>query len=103
MIAFAHTQLILGYVLYFYSPFAYQAIQNQGMKAVMKDSGLRVWAVEHISMMTLAVIIIQIGRSLSKKQPIDAIKHQRMATFMVIALALIMLAIPYDRLLKFIF
>lgn len=102
LIAFAHTQLIVGYVLYFYSPFAYQAIQNQGMKAVMKDSNLRFWSVEHITMMTLAVMAIQVGRSLSKKQKVDAMMHQRMVVFLVIALALIAFAIPADRLLKFV-
>jgi hypothetical protein len=97
-IAFAHTQLLVGYVLYFISPNAYGAIQNQGMGAVMKDKNLRVWAVEHIAMMTIAVILIQVGRSLSKKQKTDEGKHQRMAIFLIIALACIFLAIPADRL-----
>lgn len=101
LIAFTHTQLVVGYILYFYSPLAYQAIQKQGMGAVMKDKALRPWAVEHILMMTVAVVVIQVGRSLSKKQPTDAGKHQRMLMALVIALALIILAIPAERLALF--
>ncbi len=101
LIAFTHTQLLLGYVLYFFSPFAYQAIQNQGMGAVMKDKMLRAWSIEHITMMTIAGIVIQVGRSLSKKQATDAGKHQRMLMTLVIAFALIVLAIPADRLSLF--
>ena len=96
-IAFAHTQLVLGLVLYFISPFGYPAIQNQGM-AVMKDANLRKWSVEHITMMILAIVLVQVGRSLSKKQKTDEGKHKRMATFLIIALALIALGIPADRL-----
>jgi hypothetical protein len=97
-IAFAHTQLVLGLVLYFVSPFGYPAIQNQGMGAVMKDGNLRKWSVEHITMMIVAIVLVQVGRSLSKKQATDEGKHKRMATFLIIALALIALGIPAERL-----
>jgi len=100
LIAFAHTQLVLGLVLYFISPNAYPAIQREGMK-VMKDANLRVWSVEHLIMMIVAVALIQIGRSVSKAQATDTGKHQRMAIFVVMALAVIFLGIPKDRLMLF--
>lgn len=100
-IAFAHTQLVLGLVLYFMSSNAYAAIQREGMKGAMKDPNLRAWSVEHITMMIIAVVLIQVGRSLSKKQKTDAGKHQRMAIFVVMALAFIFLGIPKDRLMLF--
>jgi hypothetical protein len=54
--------------------------------------------VEHITMMIVAILLVQVGRSLSKKQKTDEGKHKRMATFLIIALALIALGIPADRL-----
>lgn len=96
-IAFAHTQLVLGLVLYFVSDSGYPAIAKFGM-GVMKDSNLRKWSVEHITMMIVAIVLVQVGRSLSKKQATDEGKHKRMATFLIIALALIALGIPAERL-----
>ncbi|TAE15910.1 MAG: cytochrome B [Bacteroidetes bacterium] len=96
-IAFAHTQLVLGLVLYFVSDSGYPAIAKFGM-GVMKDSNLRKWSVEHITMMVVAIVLVQVGRSLSKKQATDEGKHKRMATFLIIALALIALGIPAERL-----
>ena len=100
-IAFAHSQLVLGFILYFISPNAYGAIQRDGMGATMKNAATRVWAVEHIAMMIVAVACIQIGRSLSKKQALDFQKHQKMFIFITIAIALIALGIPKDRLMLF--
>jgi hypothetical protein len=96
-IAFAHTQLVLGSVLYFVSDSGYSAIAKLGM-GVMKDANLRKWSVEHVTMMIIAVVLVQVGRSLSKKQATDEGKHKRMATFLIIALAVIALGIPAERL-----
>lgn len=88
-----HTQFLIGLILYFISPIVQSALSDMG--SAMKEPTLRFWAVEHITMMLLAVVMITIGRSSSKKMA-DAIKkHQRVAIFFLIALVLILAAIPW--------
>ena len=97
LIAFTHTQFLVGLILYFFlSPFGVNLFK-QGMGAVMKDSYSRFWAVEHISMMFLGVVFIQLGRSLSKKAKVDWRKHQKLAIFTIIGLLLILSRIPWGE------
>jgi hypothetical protein len=102
LILFSHLQLVLGLLLYFvYSPIIQQAFSDFG--AAMKNSDVRYWAVEHISVMIIAIAIIQIGRIRSKKATTDVSKHKRAAIFYIIGLLLILSRIPWDadRLLTF--
>ncbi|WP_460677384.1 hypothetical protein [Hymenobacter coalescens] len=90
-----HLQLLLGLILYFaLSPFGVKAFDAAG-SAVMKDAGARFWAVEHITVMILAVVFAQIGRSLSKKATDPVLKHKRAAIYFGIALLLVLLMIPW--------
>lgn len=91
-IASLHTQLLLGFILYFaLSPWTQSAFQNFG--AAMKDSTTRYWAVEHITGMIVAVVIAQIGSSKSKKQIGDAQKHRITFIYFTIGYAIIFLTI----------
>jgi hypothetical protein len=93
-----HLQLLLGLLLYFvFSPMGLKAIQTLGMGAVMKNADARYWAVEHITVMILAVVLAQVGRSLSKKAPTDLQKHKKAAIFFGIALLLVLSRIPWNR------
>jgi hypothetical protein len=93
-----HLQLLLGLLLYFvFSPMGLKAIQTSGMGAVMKNADARYWAVEHITVMILAVVLAQVGRSLSKKAPTDLQKHKKAAIFFGIALLLVLSRIPWNR------
>lgn len=97
-----HLQLVLGLLLYFvYSPLGLQSIEALGMKEVMKNAGTRYWAVEHISVMILAVIVAQVGRSLSKKATTDVSKHKKSFIFYGLALILVLSRIPWSRLSLF--
>lgn len=89
---FTHLQLVLGLVLYFISE---QFSFAKGMGALMKDSLGRFYGVEHISLMILAVVLITIGYSKSKRQEIPAKKHSTVLTFYGIALLLILVSIPW--------
>ncbi len=60
-----HLQLLLGLLLYVTSPRTQAAFADMG--AAMKDSILRYFAVEHMVAMLIAVVLIQMGRTLSKK------------------------------------
>lgn len=88
-----HTQFLIGLILYFISPLVQRALSDMG--TAMKETTLRFWAVEHIAMMLVAVVLITIGRSSSKKA-VDAVKkHKRVALFFLIGLIIILAAIPW--------
>ncbi|OJJ17485.1 hypothetical protein BKI52_26820 [marine bacterium AO1-C] len=91
-VGFMHLQLLLGFVLYFvYSPVAKAAMKDMG--AAMKNPGLRYWGVEHITMMILAVVIAQIGRSRAKKMSEAVHKHKTSFIFFTISIVLILASI----------
>lgn len=88
-----HTQFLVGLILYFISPIVQRALSDMG--AAMKDTTLRFWAVEHIALMLVAVVMITIGRISSKKAVAAVKKHQRVALFFLIGLVLMLLVIPW--------
>lgn len=85
---FTHIQLLLGIVLYFISPI----IKS---KAGMKDALWRFYAVEHFSMMILAVILITVGYAIAKRKSVDIAKFKMTAIFYLIALLIMLAAIPW--------
>ena len=89
----AHLQLVVGLVLYFISPTVKVGMADMG--AAMKDTTLRFWSVEHIGMMLIAIILITLGYSLSKRGKDDITKHKRVALFFLLALIVIFMAIPW--------
>jgi uncharacterized protein YacL len=89
----AHLQLVIGLILYFVSPTVKVGLADIG--AAMKDSGLRFWAVEHISMMIIAIVLITLGYSLAKRGKDDEAKHKRVAICFLFALIVVFLAIPW--------
>ena len=88
-----HLQLVIGLILYFLSPTVEVALSD--MSAAMKSSALRFWAVEHISMMVLSIVLITIGYSRSKRASNDLSKFRRIAIFYTIGLLLILASIPW--------
>ncbi|MGB3617393.1 MAG: hypothetical protein WBA12_04690 [Catalinimonas sp.] len=93
-IAMLHLQVVIGLLLYFvWSPYAQQALADMG--AAMKDRELRFWGVEHLTSMLLAAVVAQVGRIRSKRASSDLLKHRRAFWFFVVALAIILLSIPW--------
>lgn len=89
-------QLLVGAVLYFFlSPITKMALSDFG--AAMKNADLRFYAVEHLSMMLIAVVLVHIGRAKSKKAATDTGKFRVASIFFLLALALIVAAIPWSR------
>jgi uncharacterized membrane protein len=85
----AHIQLLLGLLVYFVSPF----VQFNDMGSVMKDATLRYWTVEHSVMMIIALILITIGHSRSKKAVGGPEKHRNIAIFYGIGAIIVIVAI----------
>ena len=95
---FTHIQFLLGLALYFISPITRAAMSD--MSAAMQDESLRFWAVEHIVIMTLAVIMITIGRVRAKSKGLRTDeKFRRVIIFYSIGLVLIIAGIPWERFL----
>lgn len=80
---FTHTQLLVGLVLYFGSPFV------KFGSSTMSDKMTRYWTVEHVTGMVIAVILITLARTTSKKMTSDEAKHKRMFIFNLLALVII--------------
>ena len=91
-----HIQVLIGLILYMFSPSAMGAIKAGGMGSVMKDSLLRYFTVEHPLMMIIAVVLITIGYSKQKKKETSTQKFRAIAIFYTIALILILSRIPWN-------
>jgi hypothetical protein len=83
----AHTQLLVGVVLYFVSPFV--------QFGNVKNDEIRFFTMEHSAMMILAIVFITLARILSKKAATDNAKFKRLFIFCLIALLIIIAAIPW--------
>jgi hypothetical protein len=91
----AHIMLLIGLYQWFAGPWGLQNIQSKGMKAIMHDNVFRFWAVEHITGMVIAIILITIGRGSAKKNISDRAKHRRSFWFYFIALIIIIATVPW--------
>lgn len=79
----AHTQLLLGIILYL-----------TGDRVVfggetMKTPALRYFAMEHPLMMIIAIALITIGRISAKKTAVDQQKHKRLLIYNTLALVIV--------------
>ena len=93
---FMDIQFLVGLILYaFVSPLTKAAFSDFG--AAMKNSDLRFYAVEHILLMVIALVLVHIGRAKSKKVVAPWKKHRVAAIYYGIALVLIIVGIPWDR------
>lgn len=80
----AHIQLLFGLVLYFVGDW---------YKADSSNAVGRYWKMEHISMMIIAIVLITIGNSKSKKLTESIAKHRTISVFFGLALILIIVTI----------
>lgn len=90
----AHTTLVLGLIQWFIGDFGLKLIQQAGMGAVMKNSAMRFWAIEHLTGMLIAIVLITIGRG-KVKRAVDYTAHKKAYWFFVIALLIIIASIPW--------
>lgn len=95
LIIAADLMILVGIYLWFVGPWGYKLIEQNGMSAVMKDAGLRFFAVEHLAGMLIAVVLIHIGKAQGRKAISDKAKHRRTMIFYLIALLIIIASIPW--------
>lgn len=91
----AHTTVLIGLYQWIAGPWGLRNILNMGFGAVMKDPVFRFYGVEHLTGMIIAVVLITIGRGVSKKNIPDSAKHKKTFWFFLIALIIILISIPW--------
>jgi hypothetical protein len=90
-VGFMDLNMLLGIGLYAgVSPITKAAFQDMG--SAMGDATLRFFAVEHLMMMLLAVIVAHVGRVLTKKRER---KHRISLISAVISMLLLLAGIPW--------
>lgn len=89
-------QLLIGLVLYLgASPVTQQAFQNFG--AAMKVKELRFFAVEHLTLMLLAVALAHVGGALTRKSKLQPQKNRAAAICFLLAVIAILAGTPWFR------
>jgi hypothetical protein len=87
-------QLLLGLLLYLVVSPNMQEIRAHFGEA-MKNPQLRFWAVEHLTAMLVAVVLVHVGRVLARKAKTPAAKRTRMLVCFGIATLAIFLGTPW--------
>ncbi|WCM41430.1 hypothetical protein MG290_10730 [Flavobacterium sp. CBA20B-1] len=87
---FTHIQLLIGIILYFVSPMV------QSFSVAMKDSTLRLYALEHPLINIIAVVLITIGWSRHKKMTTSKAKFKSIAIMYALGTILILSRIPWS-------
>ena len=94
LLILAHTQFLIGGILYFVSQMRTRGLNDLG--AAMKDSTLRLYTLEHPLMMILAIVLITMAYSKSKKDISSHLKHKIKCIYFGLALVLILSKIPWS-------
>ncbi len=87
LLIFTHIQALAGLILYFVSPWV------KFGSTTMSDKLTRYWTVEHILAMLIAVVLITVARSTSKKMSDPTAKHTRLFILNAIALVIVVVTI----------
>lgn len=96
LIIFADLMLLIGLAQWYWGPKGYKLIEAAGgMSAAMKDSYTRFFAIEHITGMLIAIILIHIGKAQARKHISDKAKHKRTVIYYLLALIIILAMIPW--------
>lgn len=81
-----HLQFLAGLILYFVSP-------RVNLGDMKQSDDTFYWTVEHAGAMLVAVALITVARSISKKLPDPAAKHMRLLLLNTIAVVIIVVTI----------
>lgn len=88
----ADVQLLLGLALYFMNGW-FAKLTSGSLD--MSDKYQRFWTIEHMVGMLVAIVLIHIGYSASKKNVDDRTKFKKLFWFTTIALVIILVTIPW--------
>lgn len=86
-----HLQLVLGIILYFISPLGLDSIGE------MKNSALRLTALEHPLINIIGIVLITIGWSKHKREESGNGKFKKIALFYTLGLILLLSRLPWTN------
>lgn len=87
-------QLVIGLLLYFAVSPVMEGIRAN-FAAAMPNPQLRFWAVEHVSGMVIALVLVHVGRVLSRKAASPASRRTRQMICYGLATLVMLLAMPW--------
>ncbi len=90
----AHITLLVGLYQWIAGPWGLKLITENGMGVVMKNSAYRFFAIEHLTGMLIAIVLITIGRG-KVKRAVDYTAHKKAFWFFLLALIVILAAVPW--------
>ncbi len=90
---FMDLQFLIGIVTYFVRGWASK--WNGDVAAMMQNTAERFFALEHVVLMIVALVLVHVGRRAVKKGSVDRKKHSRALLYFGLALILIFVAIPW--------
>lgn len=93
LMIFCDIQLLLGFVLYYQKIIASGVL---GAGGVMKDPYVRFYAVEHSLAMVIAIVLVHVGYTVTKKNMDADRKFKRLFWCSFIALGIFMAMIPWE-------
>jgi hypothetical protein len=88
-------QLVIGGLLYVISPLVRTAFADMG--GAMRNTELRFYAVEHMSVMVVAVALAHVGSILIRRAATDQAKHARALLWFGLSITAVIFSIPWDR------
>lgn len=91
----AHITLVLGLYQWLWGRYGMLKIDLPEGETIMKNKFYRFFWVEHPTFMILAIIMITLGNGMAKKPVADIVKYKRAFWFFVIALLMIIVAVPW--------
>jgi len=91
----AHITLLLGLYQWLWGRYGIISTKLPEGISLMKDKFYRFFWVEHPTFMILAIIMITLGYGMAKKQVPDEVKYKRAFWFFLIALLMILVAVPW--------
>jgi hypothetical protein len=87
-------QTLIGLLLYgVLSPITWTAFSDMG--AAMRDPLLRFFAVEHLTLMLVALALVHIGRARAKRARTDQARHRTAAIFYTLGMIALLAGIPW--------
>lgn len=89
-----HLQLVIGLILYFVSPLGADNLSQMG--DAMKNASLRLYVVEHPFTNLIAIALITVGYSRSKRLAKDNSKFKSIAVMYLIGLVLLLIRLPWS-------
>lgn len=87
----AHLQFVVGLIAYFVSPYG----MKNASSTAMKDGISRLYFLEHPLTMLIAIVLITIGYSKAKRQPVAKKQNFTAMIFYAIGLVLILSRLPW--------